>query len=145
MPRHFANSCCFPLSLLFAYQPVYGELFFRQATLRATLLHLFLYVIDFKRALNCGEAQVQIEHGIDLPASEFSGGRHAGQANAILEACGFVIVPKTADTAQLPLELFSRYGRKEIFAAVGMNYDPQQLHLNGREADSGKGMPFRGS
>jgi Domain of unknown function (DUF3427) len=73
---------------------------------------------------------VQIEHGIDLPESEFSGGRHAGQANAILEARGFVIVPKTPDTAQLPLELFSRYGRKEIFTAVGVKYDPQQQHLN---------------
>lgn len=47
----------------------------------------------------------QIEHGIDLPESEFSGGRHAGQANAILEACGFEIVPKTPGTVQLPLEL----------------------------------------
>jgi uncharacterized protein DUF3427 len=73
---------------------------------------------------------VQIEHGIDLPESEFSGGRHAGQANAILEECGFVIVPKTPNTAQLPLELFSRYGRKEIFTAVRVKYDPQQQHLN---------------
>jgi len=73
---------------------------------------------------------VQIEHGIDLPESEFSGGGHAGQANAILEAFGFVIVSKTADTTQLPLELFSRYGRKEIFAVVGVKYDPQQQQLN---------------
>ena len=41
--------CCF--------NPVYGELLFRQATWHATLLHPFLYVIDFKRALNFGEAQ----------------------------------------------------------------------------------------
>ena len=38
--------------------PVYGELLFRQATWHATLLHPFLYVIDFKRALGFGEAQV---------------------------------------------------------------------------------------
>jgi hypothetical protein len=37
---------------------VYGELLFRQATWDATLLHPFLYVIDFKRALSFGEAQV---------------------------------------------------------------------------------------
>jgi hypothetical protein len=36
---------------------VYGELSFRQATRHATLLHPFLYVIDFKRALNFREAQ----------------------------------------------------------------------------------------
>ena len=72
---------------------------------------------------------VQIEHGIDLPESEFSGGRHAGHANAVLEACGFVIVPKTP-AVQLPLELLGRYGRKEVFAAVGVKYDPQQQHLN---------------
>jgi hypothetical protein len=35
---------------------VAGELLFRQATWPATLLHPFLYVIDFKRALNFGEA-----------------------------------------------------------------------------------------
>jgi hypothetical protein len=38
--------------------PVYGELLFRQATWHATLLHPFLYVLDFKRALGFGEAQV---------------------------------------------------------------------------------------
>jgi hypothetical protein len=37
--------------------PVYGELSFRQATWHA-LLHPFLYVIDFKRALNFGEGRV---------------------------------------------------------------------------------------
>jgi hypothetical protein len=37
--------------------PVYGELLFDQAKRHATLLHPFLYVIDFKRALNFGEAQ----------------------------------------------------------------------------------------
>ena len=41
-------------------QPVYGELLFRQATWHATLLHPFLYVIDFKRALGFGEAQVRL-------------------------------------------------------------------------------------
>ncbi len=41
-----------------ATRPVYGELLFYQAERHATLLHLFLYVIDFKRALNFGEAQV---------------------------------------------------------------------------------------
>ena len=39
------------------FSPVYGELLFRQATRHATLLHPFLYVIDFKRALGFGEAQ----------------------------------------------------------------------------------------
>jgi hypothetical protein len=39
---------------------VYGELLFRQATWRATLLHPFLYVIDSKRALSFGEAQLNI-------------------------------------------------------------------------------------
>lgn len=34
-----------------------GESLFRQATWHATLLHPFLYVIDFKRSLNFGEAQ----------------------------------------------------------------------------------------
>jgi hypothetical protein len=33
-------------------------LLFRQATRHATLLHPFLYVIDFKRALGFGEAQL---------------------------------------------------------------------------------------
>jgi hypothetical protein len=33
-------------------------LLFRQATWHATLLHPFLYVIDFKRALGFGEAQL---------------------------------------------------------------------------------------
>jgi hypothetical protein len=36
---------------------VTGESLFRQATWHATLLHPFLYVIDFKRSLNFGEAQ----------------------------------------------------------------------------------------
>ena len=37
--------------------PVYGELLLRRATWHETLLHPFLYVIDFKRALSFGEAQ----------------------------------------------------------------------------------------
>lgn len=73
---------------------------------------------------------VKLEHGVDLPESEFSGGTHSGQANAILENLGFEIVPKQNNTVRLPLELFSRYGRKEAFAAVGVHYDPQQQHLN---------------
>jgi hypothetical protein len=52
---------------------------------------------------------VQIEHGIDLPESEFSGGKQTGQANAVLEACGFLIVPKAVDSVRLALELFGRY------------------------------------
>jgi hypothetical protein len=36
---------------------VYGELLLRRATWHETLLHPFLYVIDFKRALSFGEAQ----------------------------------------------------------------------------------------
>ncbi|MGC1646660.1 MAG: hypothetical protein WA741_12585, partial [Candidatus Sulfotelmatobacter sp.] len=55
---------------------------------------------------------VKIEHGVELPESEFSGGTHSGQANAILESLGFTIVPKEAGAVQLPLELFGRYGRK---------------------------------
>ena len=42
-----------------AVNPVYGELLFRQATRHATLLRPFLYVIDSKRALSFGEAQVR--------------------------------------------------------------------------------------
>lgn len=73
---------------------------------------------------------VKLEHGADLPESEFSGGTHAGQANAILENLGFVIVPKGKAPARLPLTLFGRYSRKDAFAAVGVRYDPQQQHLN---------------
>jgi len=73
---------------------------------------------------------VKIEHGVDLPESEFSGGTHSGQANAVLETLGFVIVPKETRAVRLPLELFGRYGRKEVFAAVGIHYAPQQQHLN---------------
>ena len=72
---------------------------------------------------------VKLEHGIDLPESEFSGGTHPGQANAVLEDLGFAVVPK-AITGSLPLTLFGRYGRKEAFTAVGIHYDSQQLHLN---------------
>jgi hypothetical protein len=39
------------------------QLLFRQATWHATLLHPFLYVIDFKGALNFGEAQVSTVGG----------------------------------------------------------------------------------
>jgi hypothetical protein len=73
---------------------------------------------------------VKLEHGVDLPETEFSGGTHAGQANRVLERLGFVIVPKQQNAVRLPLELFGRYGRKEAFAAVGVHYDPQQQHLN---------------
>ena len=38
-------------------RPVHGELLLRRATWHETLLHPFLYVIDFKRALSFGEAQ----------------------------------------------------------------------------------------
>jgi len=44
--------------------PVYGKLLFRQATWHAALLHPFLYVIDFKRALGFGEAEVADFEGI---------------------------------------------------------------------------------
>lgn len=73
---------------------------------------------------------VKLEHGVDLPESEFSGGTHSGQTNAILENLGFEIVPKQRSAVRLPLELFERYGRKDAFAAVGVHYDPQQQHLN---------------
>jgi len=73
---------------------------------------------------------VQLEHGVDLPESEFSGGTHSGQANAILQNLGFEILPKQKSPVRLSLELFGRYGRKEGFAAVGVHYDPQQQHLN---------------
>jgi hypothetical protein len=73
---------------------------------------------------------VKIEHGVELPESEFSGGTHPGQANAVLETLGFVIVPKETTAVRLPLELFGRYGRKEAFAAVGIQYAPQKQHLN---------------
>ena len=42
------------LSYILRPNPVYGELLFRRATRHATLLHPFLYVIDFKRALSFG-------------------------------------------------------------------------------------------
>lgn len=73
---------------------------------------------------------VKLEHGVELPESEFSGGSQTGQANAVLERLGFAIVPKETRALQLPLELFGRYGRKEVFAAVGVQYDPRQQHLN---------------
>src|SRR5215467_4533836 len=73
---------------------------------------------------------LEIEHGINFPESKFSGGTHAGQANAVLEALGFRIVPKDSAPVQLPLELFGRYGRKEAFAAVGIKYDSQKQYLN---------------
>src|SRR5580692_6713556 len=73
---------------------------------------------------------VKLEHGVELPESEFSGGAHSGQANTILESLGFMIVPKQTSAVRLPLGLFGRYGRKEAFAAVGVHYDPQQQHLN---------------
>jgi len=38
--------------------PVYGELLFREATWHETLLRPFFYVIDSKRALSFGEAQL---------------------------------------------------------------------------------------
>lgn len=69
---------------------------------------------------------VKLEHGVDLPESEFSGGTHAGQANAVLENLGFVIVPKGKTSVRLPLALFGRYSRKEAFAAAGVHYDPQR-------------------
>jgi hypothetical protein len=73
---------------------------------------------------------VKIEYSVDLPESEFSGGNHPGQANAVLEGLRFTIVPKEGGAVRLPLELFGRYGRKEAFATVGIQYDPQQQHLN---------------
>src|SRR5215813_8927725 len=72
----------------------------------------------------------KIEHGIDLPESEFSGGTHPGQANAVLESLRFLIVPKQSKPVHLALELFGRYSRKEVFATMEIQYDPQQQHLN---------------
>ena len=72
----------------------------------------------------------KLAHGIDLPESAFSGGTHSGQANAVLQALGFIIVAKEKASVRLPLELFGRYSRKEVFDAVGTHYDPQQQHLN---------------
>src|ERR1041384_7647303 len=73
---------------------------------------------------------VEVEHGVTLPESKFSGGIHTGQANAVLEALGFAIVPKESSSLRLPLDLFGRYGRKEAFASVGIKYDSRQRHLN---------------
>ena len=73
---------------------------------------------------------VLIQSGKALAESSFSGGRHAGHANAILEKLGFVIVPKGTGVPALPLELHGRYGRREIYATVGIAYDQQQRHLN---------------
>lgn len=61
---------------------------------------------------------VKIEHGVHLPESEFSGGTHSGQANAVLEGLKFTIVTKEAAAVRLPLELFGRYGRKEAFLTI---------------------------
>ncbi len=43
------------------FDGVYGELLLRRATWHETLLHPFLYVIDFKRALSFGEAQASLK------------------------------------------------------------------------------------
>ena len=73
---------------------------------------------------------VRIHYGKNLPESGFSGGRGAGQANHVLQELGFVIVPKPDSKPALPLSLFGRYGRKEIYAAAGVSYDQQKRHLN---------------
>jgi len=73
---------------------------------------------------------VEIEHGVGFPASDFSGGTHTGQANAVLEQLGFSVVPKLAASVRLPLQLHTRYGRKQAFIAVGVKYTSQKQHLN---------------
>jgi hypothetical protein len=75
-------------------------------------------------------AAVEIEHGLTLPTSEFSGGIGAGQANSVLKSLGFAVVSKEFDAPPLPLLRFARYGRKEAFASVGIKYDSRQRHLN---------------
>jgi len=61
------------------HQPVYGELLFRQATWHATLLRPFLYVIDSKRALSFGEAQVYSRNFARYAsAGGVLGSRHVG-------------------------------------------------------------------
>jgi hypothetical protein len=55
--------CWYSSEILFGV-PVYGELLIRPATGHATLLHPFLCVIDSKRALSFGEAQVKDLAGI---------------------------------------------------------------------------------
>jgi len=73
---------------------------------------------------------VEIEHGTSFPESKFSGGTHSNQANAVLKSLGFEIVPKETSVVLLPLQLHGRYGRKEAFASVGSQYNPQQQHFN---------------
>jgi len=73
---------------------------------------------------------VRIEHGYELPESEFSGGEGTGQANRALRALGFQVVSKSTADVSLPLVLHGRFGRREIFATQGIQYDQQQQHLN---------------
>jgi hypothetical protein len=52
--------------MLLAIAVVYGELLLRRATWHETLLHPFLYVIDFKRALSFGEAHAALASGSQI-------------------------------------------------------------------------------
>src|SRR5664279_4481360 len=73
---------------------------------------------------------VELQYGYTFPESEFSGGEDPGHANGVLRGLGFEIVPKGDIAPALPLHLHERYGRKEIYATVGVEYDQQQRHLN---------------
>jgi hypothetical protein len=75
--------------------------------------------------------KVVISHAVELmtgksfPESNFSGGE--GQANAVLERVGFAIIPKGG--GELPLTLYARYMRKDIFALDDIEFSPQKQHL----------------
>jgi hypothetical protein len=71
-----------------------------------------------------------IEHGLELPESDFSRGTSGGQANTVLKELGFVIVPKSTASVRLPLELSRRYGRQDVYATVGVHYHQTQCYLN---------------
>lgn len=76
----------------------------------------------------------ELRSGAPFHPSYFSGGNSAGQANHILTRLGFEVEPKEvlgdAIRPLLPLELHGRYGRKDVFALFGIEYDSRQQHLN---------------
>src|SRR5437868_11653502 len=60
---------------------------------------------------------VEIATGKPFPESRFSGGKGAGQANTVLRRLGFNIVLKRGASVALPVDLYGRYSRAEIYAS----------------------------
>jgi hypothetical protein len=71
---------------------------------------------------------VELQYGRPFPESEFSGGE--GNANDVLAELGIKIVDRSTKVPSLSLNLHERYGRKEIYATDGVDYDQRQRHLN---------------